>query len=126
MTDKYKKKVEHLKKKYKPDKNPQEGVPEDIEEFSDSIVFNKKKFEQLKRDSCEVKTIGNVELTSQEEQILKLHPKFCIVGQLQEISFEHEQESALAKLRMEFRKSEENKDLTPEETRLNCFNVKTN
>ena len=122
MTDKYKKKVKHLKTKYKPDKNLQEGVPEDIKEFSDSIVFNKKKFDHLKRDSCEVKTIGNIELTSQEEQVLKLHPKFCIVGQLQEVSFEHEQESALAKLRMEFRKSEENKDLTQEEIE-NCEEI---
>ena len=120
MTEKYKKKVEHLRKKYKSDKNlQQEDVPEDIQEFSDSLVFDKKKYDQLERDSYEIKTVGDIKLTSQEEQILKLHPKFCIVGQLQEIEFEQEQESALAKLRMEFRKSEENKDLTQEEIK-NC------
>ena len=119
MTEKFKKKVQHLKKKYKPDKKPEETVPNDIQEFSDSVVFNKNKFDSLKRDNYEVKVIGDTELTSHEKQVLQLHPKFCIVNQLQEVLFEHEQESALAKLRMEFRKSEENKDLTREEIE-NC------
>ena len=114
MTEKFKKKVNHLKNKYKPDKN-QTRIPEDIKEFSDCTVFNKNKFDVLEIDSYDIKVIGDVELTRQEEQILKLQPKFCIVERIQEVTFE----AALAKLRMEYRKQEENKDLTQEEIE-NC------
>ena len=47
--------------------------------------------------------------------MLRLHPKFCIPERINIVSFEHEQESAFAKLRMEFKKQEENQDLSEEE-----------
>ena len=115
VTNKFKKKVNHLKNKYNSDKKADKMVPEDITEFSECTIYDKNKFENLSSDSYEVKIIGDVELSGQELQVLKLHPKFCIVEKLQEITFEHEQEVALAKLRMEFRKHEENQELTQEE-----------
>ena len=116
MTKKFKKKVEHIKSKYSTDKNQEEfNPPDDLKEFSETIVFDKNKFENLKYDSYEVKTIGDVELSRQEISVLKLHPKFCIAERISAVSFEHEQESAFAKLRMEFKKQEENQDLSEEE-----------
>ena len=116
MTIKFKKKVDHLKKKYNSDKNQSElTVPEDIQEFSENAVFDKKKFDTIEETSYDVKVIGDIELSDQEKQVLRLHPKFCVAEKFQPIQFEQEQEAALAKLRMEFRKQEENKELSEEE-----------
>ena len=120
MTRKFKKKLEHLKTKYSTDKNHEEvRIPDDVKEFSEAVVFDKKKFEDITPDSYEVKIIGDIELSKEEEKVLKLHPKFCIVEKIKVIDFEQEQETSLAKLRMEFRKQEENENLTPEEIK-NC------
>ena len=120
LTDKFKKKVEHIKLKYRKNKNahPEEDevvVPDDMTDYSEARIFTKKSYDNIQEDSYEVKIVGEVELTVEERKILQLHPKFCVVGQLNETNFEHEQEAALAKIRMEITKDEENQDLTPEE-----------
>ena len=120
MTRKFKKKVEHIKYKYscrQEDENKE--VPEDMLEFSDCSIFNKKKYDDLEEETYEIKVIGDVELSENEKKVLKLHPKFCVVGHLEEIQFEQEIEAALVKLRMEYRKQEENKELTQEEIMKN-------
>ena len=97
---KFKKKMSHLKKKfkYKQEENDKkhEDVPIDIQEFSNCIVFDKKKFDDLTVETYEVKRIGNVDLMPDEETLLKLHPKFCILDNLSEQEFQQEQEAALA------------------------------
>ena len=118
LTKKYKNKVNHLKTKYKEDKNKisqEEDVPEDLQEFSELTIFNKKRYQEILEDSYEVTVIGNVDLTVAEEKVLKLHPKFCVTGRLQEQDFEHEQQAALAKVRMEMVKIQEQTEMTQEE-----------
>ena len=81
MTDKFKKKTEHLRKKYCIDKNKENmTIPSDVSEFKEAIVFDKNKFDKIEDIHYEIKVIGNVEISGQEERILKLHPKFCIAG----------------------------------------------
>ena len=117
LTRKFKKKVDHLKNKYRNNKNEiQEEVPEDITEYSDARIFSKYKYDEIQEESYDIKIVGDVELTVAEKKVLKLHPKFCVVGHLKEPEFEHEQEAALAKVRMEVAKQEENQELTQEET----------
>ena len=117
-TTKFKKKVAHLKAKYNSDKtedSEEQEVPQDLLEYKNLTIFKSKKYDELQSDNYEVKIVGNVELTVEETRVLKLHPKFCVLTSLQESQFEHEQEAALAKMRMEINKDEENKNLTEEE-----------
>ena len=117
-TQKFKAKNEHLKKKFNLEndkKSDQAEVPEDIQEFEDVIALDKKKYENLQPDSYEIKIIGDVKLTSEEEAVLKLHPKFCVLENLTRTGLEQEQEAALAKLRMEINKENEQKGMTEEE-----------
>ena len=117
VTTKFKNKDRHLKEKYNKCGRQESDrvIPDDLQEYSDLIIFNKNGYESLEPVSYEVKTIGQVELTQEEKSVLKLHPKFCIIDKLSRQEFEQEQEAALAKLRMEINKEEENKDLTNEE-----------
>ena len=116
QTSKFKKKVAHLKAKYNPDKKCEEQeVPQDMLDYKNLTIFQQKKYEDLQIDSYEVKIIGDIKLTVEENKALKLHPKFCVLNNLNVIEFEHEQEAALAKMCMEITKDEENKDLTDEE-----------
>ena len=118
MTRKFMKKVEHIKHKYsyscrQEDENKK--VPEDMLKFSDCSIFDKKKYDDLEEETYEIKVIGEVDLSENEKKVLKPHPKFCVVGHLEEVHFEQEIEAALTKLRMEYRKQEENRELTQEE-----------
>ena len=105
-TEKFKKKSEHLKGKYhKKQENPNEKiVPEDLIEYEDIVVFSKEEYENLQPVKYNVKKIGQLELSTEEEKVLTLHPKFCILDRLTRQEFEHEQETALAKLRIEITK----------------------
>ena len=47
--------------------------------------------------------------------MLRLHPKFCVLENLTLTRLEQEQEAAMAKLRMEISKQDENKELSEEE-----------
>ena len=119
LVSKYKKKSEHLRKKFDNKKSDQDNqeqeVPEDLLEYKNAVIFDKNRYVELEPDSYEIKVIGEVELTEDELSVLKLHPKFCIVDKLTRTCFEHEQETALAKMRMEIAREQEQEDMTPEE-----------
>ena len=53
--------------KYKNDDKNQEDLsaPEDMLEFSEVVVFDKKNYDKLETVSYEIPIIGNIELTSQ-------------------------------------------------------------
>ena len=51
--------------------------------------------------------------------MLRLHPKFCLIGNLKLTDLEHEQEAALAKMRMEISKEQEQEELNEEEKYIN-------
>ena len=117
ITEKYKNKIAHLRRKNNA-RNPEEEeqeAPEDIQEYYKAKIFNKKWYDDKKIDSYEVKIVGNIELSQEEKAVLTMHPKFCIVDKLVLSDFEHEQEAALAKLRMEIVQEQEHEGLTPEE-----------
>ena len=123
-TEKFKNKISHLKRKYSKEdqetRNQEERAPVDLQEYDDVlIVFDKKKYEELLVDSYKVEIIGDIKISAEEEKVLKLHPKFCVMNKLQEVEFEQEQEASLAKMRMEIAKEEENSELTTEEIREN-------
>ena len=120
-TTKFKEKTAHIRKKYSRDKQEDREVPEDLMEYMDLKIFNKEEYENLQPDSYEIKVIGNVELNEEEQSALKLHPKFCILDKLTNSDFEHEQEAAFAKLRMEKTKDEEYSEMDEEE-RDACMN----
>ena len=120
-TEKFKNKIAHLKRKYSKEdqenrNQEDEKAPADLQEYEDVLtVFDKKKYQELLIDSYDVKIIGDIKISSEEEKVLKLHPKFCVIDRLQEVEFEQEQEASLAKMRMEIAKEEENSELTVEE-----------
>ena len=95
MNEKYNKKIEHLRQKFR-EKEDEPEVPEDLEEYSDLSVFNSKKFNEIKPISYDVKVIGNVEISEEEEQVLKIHPKFSILEDLKPGGIDGEQEASLA------------------------------
>ena len=119
LSNKFKEKVEHLKTKYRAKYNKNntedEEIPDDIVEYSNLTVLRKVAYDALEKESYEVTVIGEVNLTVEESKVLKLHPKFGVVGRLQEAEFEHEQQVALAKLRMQLTKEKEHEDMTSEE-----------
>ena len=121
-TKKFKNKIAHLKNKYSQEQEStkqDEGAPQDLQEYEELTVFNKNKYTDLQVDSYTVKVIGDIRLSPEEEKVLKLHPKFCVLDRLQEVEFEHEQEASLAKMRMEIVKEQENKELTEQEVQEN-------
>ena len=121
ITEKFNKKSEHLKGKYhkKQENQNERTVPADLAQYKDLIVFKKEEYDKLEPVKYKVKKIGQLELSEEEEKVLTLHPKFCIVDKLTRQEFEHEQETALAKLRMEISKEKENKDLDEQEVQEN-------
>ena len=115
--EKYNKKIQHLREKHKNDGNNDEedDVPEDLEEYADLSVFNKRKYENIETRSYDVKVIGEVTISDEEEQVLKLHPKFSVLEDLQPGGLDGLQEASIAKLRMEKEKNKMYEDFTEEE-----------
>ena len=62
-----------------------------------------------KLDSYDVKVVCDIELSQEEQTVLY---SICIVDKVVLSDFEHEQEAALAKLRMEIVQEHEHEDLT--------------
>ena len=114
-TEKFKEKTAHIRKKYSRNTQEENEVPEDLQEYTNLKIFNKEEYENIQPDSYEIKVIGEVELTEEEKSVLTLHPKFCILDKLTHSDFEHEQEAAFAKLRMEKTKDEEYSEMNKEE-----------
>ena len=116
LTKKYKYKVEHLTKKYSEKNTDAEfEVPEGLEDYMDLSVFSKTKYENIEIVEYEVKTVGEVTLSSEEKEVLKLHNKFSVIGNLHKGDLDDEQEASLAKIRMEKSKEMENEDYTTQE-----------
>ena len=112
LTEKYKKKIEHLNKKRKEEEDEQRykvEVPEEIEIFKDCIIFNEEKFSSLKAAEIGKLTIGSVEIDDDERAALCLHPNFAILKYLDEEEAERDIELGLTKLRLEARNREERK-----------------
>ena len=116
LNQKYKNKIEHLKDKYnKNDDDEDEPAPDDLSDYAGLSVFNNKKYEEIVTESYEVKIIGDVTLSEDEQAVLKLHNKFSILEKLLPGGIDTEQEASNAKIRMEREKTKTYEDFTEEE-----------
>ena len=115
LNEKYKYKIEHLRNKYKNNEPEDEEVPSDLDEYSDLSIFNAKKFEEVEVPEIEIKTIGNITLSDEEKQVLKLHNKFSTLETVKPSSLDAELEASIAKLRMEKEKDKNYEEFTPDE-----------
>ena len=107
---KYKKKVEHLKKKYRQDEEDKiDEIPAGMEGLEELSIFDRKKFEKIKTTEIEIMTLGDVELTDNERKILGLHPKFSVVQKLPKDALDLDIELSNAKLRMQLKKEYDEK-----------------
>ena len=78
--DKYTKKISHLKSRHKEEKEEKDDeIPAEMGEYTDLSIFNRYKFEEIEEWVFEVRIVGDVSLTKQEAQVLKLHPKLFII-----------------------------------------------
>ena len=123
LHEKYKKKVEHLKEKYKAcDDQEEDGPPDDLEDYADLSVYNSNKFKQIEVMNSDILVIGDIELSDEEKEVLKLHTKFSILENLKPGGIDADLEASIAKLRMESVKDKEYENFTNEE-RKECEEI---
>ena len=109
QTLKSKNKVEHLDKRYREREIKEEdtGMPPGMEEMGHLSAFSEEKYERIEKKETKVHRIGDIELTKEEEMILKRSPKFSIPTRLEEDTMHKEMEKAYSMMRMELREEEE-------------------
>ena len=97
------------------DDHEEDEVPDDMQEYSELSVFNKTKFSEKEVKKNEVQVVGDVTLSGEEKEILRLHNKLSVLENLKPGGLDPEQEAAVAKLRMEKVKEKEYEGFSPEE-----------
>ena len=103
--DKYEKKLNHLRCKYRESEESKlDKVPIELDDFKDLSVFSAEKFDNIEIQKYEIRCIGDLHLTPEEQSVLQLHPKFSVIENLYEGGLAYEQELAYAKIRMQLRK----------------------
>ena len=109
---KYQNKINHLERKYGETEQEEEEKepPPGMDHLSNLSIFRKEKFERIEVNETEVKRIGEVLISKEEEIILKRTPKFAIAENLLEHTMKEDMEKAYAKLRMELRDEEEEEE----------------
>ena len=109
---KYQNKLEHLERKYgeTEEELEEKEPPPGMEHLVNLSVFRKDKFDKIEVAETEVKRIGDIILSKEEESILKRTPKFAIAENLLEHTMKEDMEKAYAKLRMELRGEEEEEE----------------
>ena len=85
------------------------NIPEELTYFKRCVVFDEKKFEEIKQLEQSDVCIGKVNLDGDEKAILRLNPNFAITKYLDEEEAERDVELGLAKIRYEIRKLSEEK-----------------
>ena len=101
-------KIDHLHKKFKKKKEEEEQeIPENVKEYAKAKVFNKETYNNIEIEEISVTVIGQVELSDEENAVLRLHPKFSIRDDITEENLDFEQELGYAKVRYELRKENE-------------------
>ena len=107
---KYSSRTKHLRSKYNPDSK--EGpVPHDLTKYSEADVFSKdytnNRAAPDHTEGQEVLIIGDVQLSDEEMEVLKLPPKFAILDKLDDELAEVELQACSSKHRWEASKLEE-------------------
>ena len=115
LGEKQNKKLKHLREKHREGEEAElSKEPPGMEKFSHLSVFSENKYKDIETDRIKVPRIGEIELSTEEEAILKRNPKFAILEPLLEKGLDEEMEKAYAKIRMELR-DEEKDEGEPEE-----------
>ena len=70
LKSKYKKKVEHLRKKYRQDEEDSlDEIPSNMVGLEHLTIFDRKKYEEIETKEIEILTIGDVDLTDNERSV---------------------------------------------------------
>ena len=109
--EKYRSKVEHIENNYRDTQEEDLAAPESMKDFSHLSVFIEEKFDEIRMDKMEIPRIGEIQLSTEEEAILRRSPKFSVLQDLQENTIREDMEKAYSLVRMELREEDEdNKD----------------
>ena len=90
-----------------------------MEDFSHLSVFSEKKFGEIMEQKIEVARVGEVQLSKEEEKLLRRNPKFAIAQNLQENTIKEEMEKAYSIVRMELRDEDEEEERKEEDNAEN-------
>ena len=104
------KKVKHLKKKFgdKFDEDTKYPVPDHLKLFSNIKLYSGQ-LKETRDVKVDIDVIGDVTLSEEELQVLRLPPNFAVLGKLTEEDFVHETEMSMTKVRWEKKKRLEEK-----------------
>ena len=110
---KYKRKMGHLETRYK-ERRGETGeeetvLPPGMEDLASLRVFSAEKYERIETEETRVHLIGDIEISKEEEELLKKNPKFSLPVRLEEDTLSKEMEKAYSLIRMELREEEEEK-----------------
>ena len=79
---KYKRKMEHLETRYMErgieTEDGEKALPLGMEELANLRVFSAERYDKIETEEIRVHIIGNIELSREEEALLKKNPKFSI------------------------------------------------
>ena len=79
--EKYTEKINHLKKKFHDDQNEKlDSVPDELTDYASLSIFSSEKFEEIKTADYEITKVGEISLSGDETQLLRLHPKFALLS----------------------------------------------
>ena len=81
LMKKHEAKMKHLRRKYRTNEEDKiDKIPDSIADLKLErlSIFNKKKYDEKKKIEYDVEIIGDVTLSYNEQQILKLPPKFAV------------------------------------------------
>ena len=102
------KKLKHLiTLKKEMDEKDLKICPIELDSYKDAIVYDKDKFDRLCKDEIKVNSIGDVDLSKEEMEVLRLHPKFGVMERLDSTEMEIEIEMGAAKYRYNILKEDE-------------------
>ena len=104
---KYKNKMAHLKQKFDKKRKQVADKPTKYDEFKMAKVYDKEKFDGIEVGNIEVCIVGDIDLSEEERECLKLHPKFAIRDKITDEELDFQQELGFAKLRYSLLKEEE-------------------
>ena len=93
MNEKYRMKIKTLKEKHLVDKDTKTDlVPPDLKDYKDAKIFSKDKYNNIETDEIMIVRVGEINLSREEELIIKKHPKFALLENLKiedlELDFE--------------------------------------
>ena len=105
LQTKHEKKVKHLRKKFgdKFDVDTEYPVPDHLKQFENIKLYSGQS-EEKKEVKVDIDVIGDVTLTEEELEVLRLPPNFAVLTKLSEEDFVHETEMSMTKVRWEKKK----------------------